>query len=376
MIIEFADSRSSTIRARQVSSMFDLPPDAARTLRWSGNVDIGKDWNVGLIVGPSGCGKTTVARRLFGDQYHPEMEWRKASVIDDVAAEIAVDDIAAAFGAVGFNTIPAWLRPYAVLSNGEKFRADLARRLLELPDPIVVDEFSSVVDRQVGKIASHAVAKYCRKNNRKFVAVSCHDDIIDWLQPDWIIEPAGGCITPARRSVQPRPRLDVDVRAVPRDTWRLFAPYHYLTSELNTAARCFAAHVDGRPVALAAVAHMPHARRSIKKISRLVTLPDWQGLGLAFVVVDAVASALSRIGHGVFINPGHPALIRSFARSSTWAVRCLPGKTVSLPGKSSSERGAQKMRSQCASCEYVGPKMPKEEAVRFLHWDFTIGGKR
>jgi hypothetical protein len=59
------------------------------------------------------------------------------------------------------------------------------------PDrPLLVDEFSSVVDRQVAKIGAHAVQKWVRRNARQFVAVSCHYDIVDWLRPDWVLEPA------------------------------------------------------------------------------------------------------------------------------------------------------------------------------------------
>jgi hypothetical protein len=111
-------------------------------------------------------------------------------VIDDFAGTLSMEQVSSACQAVGFNTIPAWLRPFYVLSNGERFRVELARRLLELSDPIVVDEFTSVVDRQVAQIGAHAVQKYVRRNKRKFVAVSCHYDIVDWLQPDWIFEPA------------------------------------------------------------------------------------------------------------------------------------------------------------------------------------------
>jgi len=99
-------------------------------------------------------------------------------------------DIANVCQAVGFNTIPSWLKPYHVLSNGEKFRVELAKRLIESDEMIIFDEFTSVVDRQVAKIASHAVQKYIRKNKKQFVAISCHYDVIDWLQPDWIYDTA------------------------------------------------------------------------------------------------------------------------------------------------------------------------------------------
>ena len=169
---------STSFRAQQVCAMFDVPPQEKASLHWKGELDIdGADWNVGLIVGPSGCGKSSIMRHLWGNP--PPLTWGKPSVIDDFDAKYGVQTVAEVCGAVGFNTIPAWLRPFAVLSNGEQFRVDLARRLLELPDPIIVDEFTSVVDRQVAQIGAHAVAKAVRRNKRKFVAVTCHYDVVD-----------------------------------------------------------------------------------------------------------------------------------------------------------------------------------------------------
>ena len=236
-------------------------------------------------------------------------------------------DISTACQAVGFNTIPAWLRPYDVLSTGEKFRVDLARRLAESEpgNVILVDEFTSVVDRQVAKIGANAVQKWVRRQgDRQFVAVSCHADIIDWLQPDWIIEPAERRFT--WRSVQPRPHVEIEIAPVGYGAWQLFAPFHYLTADLNRTARCFAAFVDGEPVAFAGCLRRPHPKvRDIMGVSRLVTLPDWQGLGLAFVLVNALGGAYKAVGERLHTYPAHPALIHGFDRSPVWSLKQRPG---------------------------------------------------
>jgi len=188
---EISTELSTSARVKQLAAMFDVPMAEKARLRFKGQLPIEeRDWQIGLIVGPSGAGKSTIMRHVWGDQ--SPIEWCGRSVIDDFAPTLSMADIAAGCQAVGFNTIPAWMRPYAVLSTGEKFRVEIARRLLESSTdrPVVMDEFTSVVDRQVAKIGSHAVQKWVRKNNRQFVAVSCHYDIIDWLQPDWILEPA------------------------------------------------------------------------------------------------------------------------------------------------------------------------------------------
>ena len=315
-----------TPRVKQLEAMFDVPPAKKSRLAWKGQVPIDDDdWQVGLIVGPSGSGKSTVKRELFGEE--PAQEWGDAPVVDQFREDLTMGDISRICQAVGFNTIPAWMRPYGVLSTGERFRVELARRLLEQPDPVVVDEFTSVVDRQVAQIGSHAVQKYVRRNKRRFVAVTCHYDVIDWLQPDWVLEPA--TMTFARRSVQPRPRLDVSIRRVPYAFWQLFAPFHYLTARLNQQATCLVLFVGDRPAAFAGMLHRPHPKvRDIRGCSRLVTLPDWQGLGLAFVLIDTVAKLYRALGYRTRTYPAHPALVRSFQRSPHWAIKRKPGEFV------------------------------------------------
>lgn len=361
---------STSVRARQVSAMFDVPAQEKCTLRWSGELPIeAAPWNVGLVIGPSGSGKSTIARSVFGAPV--DLEWRQRSVIDDFPASSTVDDIATICQAVGFNTIPAWLRPYAVLSNGEKFRVDLARRLLELPDPVVVDEFTSVVDRQVAQIGSHAVQKFVRRAGRRFVAVTCHYDVIDWLQPDWILEAA--TMQFSRRLLQQRPPLECSVARVAYDAWRLFAPYHYLTGELHRSARCFCLFVGDRPAAFAGMLHRPHARvDDIMGCSRLVTLPDWQGLGLAMALIDVLGAAYRGVGKRLHTYPAHPALVRTFDRSPHWRLEKAPGTFQGAQGRTKDGRNSSTMapgvskQRPCAVFEWCGPATPRAEAARLL----------
>jgi len=363
LVVETEVSRSP--RARQLEAMFDVPPGEKCRLEWKGDLPIeAEPWNVGLIVGPSGSGKSSVARSVFGDHYHPDLEWRGKSVIDDFRTDLPMGDVSAACQAVGFNTIPAWLRPYQVLSNGERFRVDLARRILELPDPIIVDEFTSVVDRQVAQIGSHAVQKWVRKNERKFVAVACHYDIVDWLQPDWIFEP--GTMHFARRCLQPRPSLDIAISRVDYSAWKLFAPFHYMSGNLHRGARCFGLWVSGRLAVFAGIAPKPistgrDAGTAIAGVSRVVTLPDWQGLGLAFVLLDKLGAAYTGIGKRFRNYPAHPAFVRAHGRSDKWSCRKHAGKfsTGSIDSVGWGGRA-------CGVFEYVGPTMDRIAAERLL----------
>lgn len=173
-----------TFRVQKIMTDFDVDPKHSNE-HFEGDFDLPKEWNVGIIVGKSGTGKTTIAKDMFGQELISEFEYTHKSVIDDMPKEKSVEEISKAFYSVGFGSVPSWLKPYNVLSNGEKMRVDIARAILE-KDFIVFDEFTSVVDRQVAKVASMAVSKSIRKQNKKFIAVTCHYDMIDHLQPDWV----------------------------------------------------------------------------------------------------------------------------------------------------------------------------------------------
>jgi ABC-type iron transport system FetAB ATPase subunit len=354
----------SSSRTRQLEAMFDVPHADAARLKWRGELDVeSRPWNVGLIVGPSGAGKSTIARALFGPP--AELEWGAGPVVDSFDPEIPLDGIAAVCQAVGFNTIPAWLRPFGVLSTGERFRVDLARRMVETPADriIVVDEFTSVVDRQVGQIGAHAVQKWTRRNKRQFVGVSCHYDVVDWLQPDWLFEPA--TMTQTWRSLQQRPSVDAEVRRVPPEWWRIFAPFHYLTADLKPGARCYCLLANGEPAAFAGV--LPGLSKHLWRVSRLVTLPDWQGLGLAFILVDNLAASYKALGGRLRTYPAHPSLIRSFDRSPVWTMIKKPGTYQHQSTGQLGKRPGGHVSRPCGVFEYIGPPWPDaRQAQRFV----------
>lgn len=175
----------TNFRVQSIIGMFDLQNEHIKE-HFVGNIDIENlEWNVGIIYGASGTGKSTIANELFKENIITNFEYKSKSVIDDMPKDKTVKDIVKMFNSVGFSSPPSWLKPYNVLSNGEKMRVDLANCLLSNKKIIAFDEFTSVVNREVAKIGSFAVQKAVRKNNKKFIAISCHNDIIEWLEPDW-----------------------------------------------------------------------------------------------------------------------------------------------------------------------------------------------
>jgi ABC-type polar amino acid transport system ATPase subunit len=177
------DRVPESYRVARVLSDFDMDIDKG-SFEAHGEIALPDEWNVGLIYGGSGTGKTSIVRELFPDAIVDEFDWGTGAFIDAFDKSIPFEDISKALYSVGLGSVPTWVRPYSVLSNGEKMRACLARGALER-DFFVFDEFTSVVDRQVAKVCSLAISRFVKKKNKKFLAISCHSDIVDWLEPDW-----------------------------------------------------------------------------------------------------------------------------------------------------------------------------------------------
>lgn len=176
-----------SFRVQKIRSAFDYQNKTSEE-HFKGEIKMPEKWQIGAIVGASGTGKTSIASKLFPEEIKQEYEYSHKSVIDDMPTNRTVDEITRMFYAVGFGSVPSWLKPFSVLSNGEKMRVELANRLLR-NELSIFDEFTSVVDRNVAKTMCIATNKTMKKMpDKKLVVVSCHYDILEWLQPDWVFD--------------------------------------------------------------------------------------------------------------------------------------------------------------------------------------------
>ncbi len=321
-----------SFRTEKVVGMFDVPISGKLTKEWHINMPLEENpWQVGLIVGSSGAGKTTIARKVFGDDaYHFGYEWKKSSLLDDFDASLSAVDVTNSLSHVGFSSPPSWLLPYRALSNGQKFRSELARTLTDKRDLIVFDEFTSVVDRDVAKVGSHAVQKSIRKTDKQFVAVTCHYDVEGWLQPDWVYDVSANTFT---WGCQRRTKAKIEVFRCHHVAWRLFVGNHYLSADLNKASKCYIMFFDGQPAAFSAILPFPHPHlKNTWKEHRTVTLPDYQGFGLGNRLSEFVGEMLHEQGKQFRSVTSHPAMIGHRYRSNAWIMDRAPSR-LKAPGK-------------------------------------------
>jgi hypothetical protein len=356
-----------TPRVQQLEGIFDIAPSRQSGRVWQHRFSLPEPWNIGVIVGPSGSGKSTLARQAFGNQLVERWDWpADKSILDGFADSIGIREITGLLCSVGFSSPPAWMRPFAALSNGEQFRVNLARTLAQMPELAVVDEFTSVVDRTAARIGSAAVAKAVRKRNQKFIAVTCHYDVLDWLEPDWVYEPHRQKLTVnnepggSRGLLWRRPQIELEiVRAYP-SAWKLFAPHHYLSGRVHPSAKCFVGQVrlddDAgafQPAAFVAALPFPHPSRPGWREHRCVCLPDFQGVGIGNALSEFVAGLFVSEGKRYRSTTGHPAMIRHRARSPLWRMIRRPSFGTRHRGLAGKWMGSAARLT--AGFEYVGP---------------------
>lgn len=342
----------NSFRVQSILGMFSIESDKIKE-RFTGQILIeNEEWNIGVIYGSSGTGKSVIGRHLFSDNFIERFQYKASCVLDDMPADASVKEISAMFNSVGFSSPPSWLKPYSVLSNGEKMRVDLARALLSKTEITVFDEFTSVVDRTVAKIGSAACSKAIRRAGKKFIAVSCHDDILEWLEPDWVFC-TNDMSFKITRGVLRRPKIKIEIREG-KGYWKIFRKYHYLNSELNHTAKEYVAFINDNPVAFCAVLHFPHPKiRNMKRVTRLVVLPDFQGLGIGLRLMNFVAELYRNSGYRFSLTTSTPALLWSIKKDRQWQLKSY--------GRSSphSENGTGMKRHGAinritTSWEYVG----------------------
>lgn len=335
-------------RAARVKSLFNAETGANFDLDAEIPID-DNGWSLGVIVGPSGSGKTSMGGQLWGGEAFADFDnWPgDRPIVDAIAPGGDFNEVTAALAAVGLGTVPVWLRPFPVLSNGEKFRANLARVICDAPQRVVIDEFSSVVDRQIARFGALAFSKswkrLARDGGNQCVLLSCHYDIIDWLEPDWVFDTATGKY--AGRGLWRRPKFEVEIWETDWRYWPLFEPHHYLKVPKMIAATNYVGVVDGEPVVHMAQSTRPGLREA--RGCRLVVMPEWQGSGVGLRFLNAICQ-MWLDGENRFRKPmptlfhtSHPGLCAALRRMPQWVQ-----VSAHLYGENKTRSGASMKKSR------------------------------
>ncbi len=339
---------------KEISYDYDITFDGKSVFSIDSIPDFPKKFKVGLIVGPSGSGKSSVLRKFFGKPR--KLEWdRDKSVVSHFESK---DDAEKKLFAVGLNSVKTWLKPYHVLSNGEKFRASMARKL---HSDSVIDEFTSVVDRVVAKSACNSINKYIGRNEiHNVVLATCHYDIMEWLRPDWVYDMNTNELY-SGRWLQ-RPQIEIRVYEGDHSTWKMFKDHHYLSGEILKSSKVFIAFYENNIVGLVATCPLPsgtvfHAWRE----HRIVVLPDYQGFGIGIRLSETVAEMYTSNGNRYFAKTSHRKLGVYRNSSEVWSPTTSNMSTKSSPNKFLKNWNTSDGR-MCFSHEYIHNRTIRNES--------------
>jgi len=312
------------------------------------------NWNIGVIYGGSGTGKTTLLKQ-FGKIYRIKFDSTKSLISNFDFVE--PEDATMLLSAMGLASVPTWLRPFHTLSNGEQYRAELAYKVGKAKENevILIDEYTSVVDRDVAKAMSNALQKYIRRYKKRIILASCHFDIMNWLQPCWTYSPLKGRVerTEYRRQ---RPKINLQIFRCRYETWNIFKKHHYLTQELSKAAKSFVILQNDKPICFIAILPMPSGTvKNAFRVSRLVVLPDYQGLGIGMQILTLFGSMYLKDKKILYIKTSNPSLFKGMERHKKNWLLCIENNNIEQ---------IKKTNKQLIDKGYSGLKLRKESITK------------
>lgn len=335
---------ATSFRATKAANSLDIDQEKKSSHHFKVQADLDSPYSIGLIVGASGSGKTTLARHIFGDKAFETLLDDSKPVIDQFPESMAYDECAGLLAGVGLTSVPCWIRPAYTLSNGQKARAECALQMAKHGEEVtVIDEWTSVVDRTVAKVMSHCISKHARKTKKRIVLLACHYDIIEWLNPDWIID----CNKQEyinRRLLCPtfkrEEQLGFEIKQTDKRSWNYFSRYHYLSEKLAGGFNLFYGLYDqGKEIGFLAFSnYVPHRDKSkpmMLHFNRLVIHPDYCGFGIGVHFLNECSKIVKGNGYDVLGKFSSTPVYHSLIKNKQWKLIAVQRQTKAQVSKSS-----------------------------------------
>jgi len=162
-----------------------------------------------------------------------------------------------------------------------------------------------------------------------------------------------------------RPPINLTVRRVEPSVWSMFKKEHYLSAELNKSCKCLLFEWDGVPIAFVAVINTPRIRMPYAMgISRMVVLPDFQGLGLSTMIFNFVGGIVKSLStedreYRLFIKTAHRKFGEALGRNPK--VRSTANNLKKTGVTDQRYRHRLSRRSYCY--EYIGEKIDGYQGI-------------
>ena len=344
----------------KAANSVDLDIDKKLTHHLKVQADLETPYNVGLIIGASGSGKTTLAKHIWGDDCFDTLLDPNTAPISQFDESYSYDERVAFLSGVGLASPTCWIAPAKTLSNGQQARAECALQMARLDGKFtVIDEFTSVVDRTVAKAMAHSVQKHARKTGKTIVLLSCHYDIAEWLNADWIIDCNTQDYKDRRLLCKGYTRSEELVFGIRQLTnnksWKVFSKYHYLSDTLPPGKNfSFGLFSGDSQIGFCAFSNYvmwkkEHKDKGIPMVlhaNRIVVHPDYCGFGLGGKFTDICADYLQNtMGFDVQIKLSSASMAISLKRNSRWELREVKRNIHNIWGNHENRKGRMDVKT-------------------------------
>lgn len=174
-----------------VAEMFGLGVDREKTVTVVAPCEIDiEPGDVVYISGGSGSGKSVILRALQ-EQFDGAVSLEEQDISSQCALvdcfEGPLDEALKWLSLAGLSDAFALLRRPGELSDGQRYRFQLALALAQRPRFICIDEFCNLLDRITAAVVAFNVRQFADRFGTTFVVASSHDDLLDDLHPDVVV---------------------------------------------------------------------------------------------------------------------------------------------------------------------------------------------
>ena len=164
-----------------------------------------------------------------------------------------------------------------------------------------------------------------------------------------------------------RPQIKLTVRRVEPTVWYSmgFSKEHYLTADLNKSCKCLLFEWNNIPIGFVGILNTP--RKGIPygcSVSRIVILPDYQGLGLSTQIFNFVGGIVKSLsddeGHDyrLYIKTAHSKFGEALSRNPNVKGTAFDGKGRDKKAIEHDKHRYRNRLQRVSYCkEYIGDKI-------------------
>lgn len=299
-----------TQRTREVAEAFGLGADHTRKFKLYDNVSIRiRPTDVVLITGDSGSGKSALLKMIKADLGDEAQDVKDIAIQDDkpIIETLGANTAEAieALSKVGLNDAFIFLRSYSQLSDGQKHRYQTALLAASGKSFWIIDEFSSVLDRDTAKILAFNLQKLARRLGKAVIAATTHHDLLRDLAPNVHIHKRYGKEVTVR--YYPKAKATgctltnrMAIKQGTREDYEALSDFHYRDSHLPPTKKIFTlmrreelcgviVYCSPSPLCFGRAkvwkGDITALNREVSSVSRVVVHPKYRSIGLGVKLV-------------------------------------------------------------------------------------------